>query len=203
MITSSNLPNITRVVEQFELELRRYDGKFIWAEINARAVNDDQGRTQQWHGSAEDITARKRAEEVLRDSREQLRALAAYLQSVREEERTRVAREVQGEVGQALAGLKTELAWLERKLTQGPGPASLSLVLERLKALPEAVAAMLATVEKITTELRPTVLDDLGLEVAIAWQVREFEERTGIKCVFDSPFWRLTFTACSRKATCH
>src|SRR5438876_4048008 len=186
MITSSNLPNITRVVEQFELELRRYDGKFIWAEINARAVNDDQGRTQQWHGSAEDITARKRAEEVLRDSREQLRALAAYLQSVREEERTRVAREVHGEVGQALAGLKTELAWLERKLTQGPGPASLSLVLERLKALPEAVAAMSATVEKITTELRPAVLDAQGLEAAIAWQVRDFEVRTGIRCVFES-----------------
>ena len=173
-------------IEQFELELRRYDGKLIWTEINARAVNDDRGRTQHWHGSAEDITARKRAEEVLRDSREQLRALAAYLQSVREKERTRVARKVQGEVGQALAGLKTELAWLEGKLTQGLGPASLSLVLERLKALPEAVAAMLATVERITTELRPTVLDDLGLEAAIAWQIREFEQRTGIKCIFDS-----------------
>jgi len=174
------------VVEQFELELRRYDGKLIWTEINARAVNDNQGRTQHWDGSAEDITVRKRAEEVLRDSREELRALAAYLQSVREEERTRVAREMHGEVGQALAGLKTELASLERKLIQGSGPASLSLVLERLKGLPEAVAAMLVTVEKITTELRPTVLDDRGLEAAIAWQVREFEERTGIKCAFDS-----------------
>jgi PAS domain S-box-containing protein len=174
------------VVEQFELELRRYDGRLIWTEINARAVSDHQGRTQHWDGSAEDITDRKRAEEVLRDSREQLRALAAYLQSVREEERTRVAREVHGEVGQALAGVKTELAWLERKLTQGPGPASLSLVLDRLKALPGAVAATLATVEKIATELRPTVLDALGLEAAIAWQVREFEERTGIKCVFES-----------------
>ena len=92
------------VVEQFELELRRYDGKLIWTEINARAVNDEQGRTRHWDGSAEDITARKRAEAVLRDSREQLGALAAYLQSVREEERTRVAREVQGEVGHALAG---------------------------------------------------------------------------------------------------
>ena len=144
------------VVERLELELRRYDGKLIWTEINARAVNDNQGRTQHWDGSAEDITVRKRAEEVLRDSREELRALAAYLQSVREEERTRVAREMHGEVGQALAGLKTELASLERKLIQGSGPASLSLVLERLKGLPEAVAAMLVTVEKITTELRPT-----------------------------------------------
>ena len=173
-------------IEQFELELRRYDGKLIWTEINARAVSDHQGRTQHWDGSAEDITDRKRAEEALRDSREELRALAAYLQSVREEERTRVAREVHGEVGQALAGLKTELAWLERKLTQGPGPASLSLVLERLKALPEAVAAMSATVEKITTELRPAVLDAQGLEAAIAWQVRDFEVRTGIRCVFES-----------------
>jgi PAS domain S-box-containing protein len=174
------------VVEQFELELRRYDTSLIWAEINARAVKDEQGRIQHWDGSAEDITARKRAEEVLRDSREQLRALAVYLQSVREEERTRVAREVHGDVGQALAGLKSELAWLERKLTQGPGPTSLALVLERLKALPDAVAAMVATVEKIAAELRPAVLDESGLEAAIAWQVREFEARTGIKCIFDS-----------------
>jgi len=174
------------VVERFELELRGDHGKLIWAEINARAVTDERGHTLRWEGSAEDVAARKQAEEVLRDSREQLRALAAYLQSVREEERTRVAREVSGEVGQALSGLKTELALLERRLTQGPGPASLSLALERLKTLPEAVSAMLQTVEKITTELRPTVLDESGLEAAIAWQAREFERRTGIKCVVDS-----------------
>jgi two-component system sensor histidine kinase UhpB len=66
------------------------NGKLIWAEINARAVTDERGHTLRWEGSAEDVAARKQAEEVLRDSREQLRALAAYLQSGREEERTRV-----------------------------------------------------------------------------------------------------------------
>jgi PAS domain S-box-containing protein len=174
------------VVEHFEVPLRRYDGRLTWVEINARAVNDEQHRTRFWEGSAEDITARKGAEELLRNSREQLRALAAYLQSVREEERTRIAAEVHNEVGRALAGLKTDLSWLERKLTGGAGPASLSIALERLKALPEAVDTMIDTVRKITTELRPTVLDNLGLEAAIEWQTREFEVQTGIKCEFDS-----------------
>src|SRR5256885_6183944 len=117
------------VVERFELRLRRCDGKFIWVEINARAVKDVQGRSRHREGSAEDITARKRAEEKLRDSREQLRALIAYQQSVREEERSRPARGVQHEVDQALAALKLDLAWGERRLTGRAGPSSLSSAL--------------------------------------------------------------------------
>src|SRR5213076_446161 len=115
----------------------RKDGTRFQANVIITALRDDQGRLVGLAQVTRDITGMKQAEKQLKDSREELRALAAYLQSVREEERTRIAREVHGEVGQALAGLKTELAWLERKLTQGPGPASLSLVLERLKALPE------------------------------------------------------------------
>jgi len=174
------------VVERFELRLRRCDGKPIWVEINARAVKDEQGRTRHREGSAEDITARKRAEERLRDSREQLRSLIAYQQSVREEERSRLARGVQHEVDQALAALKLDLAWVERRLTGGAGPSSLSSALERLEKLPEAVDAIMDTIRKIASELRPPVLDESGLEAAIEWQTREFEGRTGIKCQFDS-----------------
>ncbi len=174
------------VVEQFELRLRRCDGKIIWVEINARAVKDERGRTRHREGSAEDITARKRAEERLRDSREQLRALAAYLQSVREEERTRLAREMHDEVDQALAALQADLSSVESKLTEGTSPSSLSSALERLKTLPDAVNAIMAAIRRMVTELRPPVLDDLGLEAAIEWQIRQFEERTGIKCEWDS-----------------
>jgi len=174
------------VVERFELRLRRYDGKLIWTEINARAVKDERGRTRHREGSAEDITSRKRAEEKQRNSREQLRALAAYQQSVREEERTRLSREVHNEVGQALAALKTDLFSLEKTLTEGASPASLDSALERLKGLPGAVDGIMSTIRRIATELRPPVLDDLGLEAAIEWQIEEFQERTGIPCEFDS-----------------
>src|SRR5438477_2256150 len=166
------------VVEQFELRLRRCDGKIIWVEINARAVKDERGRTRHREGSAEDITARKRAEERLRDSREQLRALAAYLQSVREEERTRLAREMHDELGQALTALKMDLAWLEKKMAEAHNTGALRPLQDKTKSLPVSVDQIISVVRKIATELRPPVLDELGLEAAIEWQIREFEKRT-------------------------
>src|SRR2546427_4335094 len=82
------------------------------------ALRDDQGRLLGFAQVTRDITGLKQAEKELTDSREQLRALAAYLQSVREEERTRIAREVHDELGQALTGLKMDLAWLEKQLAE-------------------------------------------------------------------------------------
>ncbi len=141
-------------------------------------------------GFVRDITERKRAEKQMRDSREQLRALAAYLQSVREEERARIAREVHDELGQTLTGLKVDLTWLERKMTEVGGAGELPQCEERLRELPGRVDAIIGTVRKIATELRPPVLDDLGLEAAIEWQIQEFEKRTGITCRFHSSLKR-------------
>ena len=135
-------------------------------------------------GFVRDITDRKRAETQLRDSREQLRALAAYLQSVREEERTRIARQVHDELGQTLTVLKMDLAWLDQRMAGVSDSDDLKQFEEKLKELPGHVDAIIATVRKIATELRPPVLDDLGLEAAVEWQIREFEKRTGIKCRF-------------------
>ena len=176
----------TAILERVELQLRRRDGKLIWVEINARAVQGENGRPQYCEGSAENITTRKRAEAQLRDSREQLRALAAHLQSVREEERTRLARQVQQRLGQALDDLKLKLDLLHQTISGRANPASLASIRRQLKTLPETVDPLIAAVRKIKTELRPAVLDDLGLEAAIQWQVHEFEARTGIKCEFNS-----------------
>src|SRR2546423_2441531 len=93
----------------------RKDGSRFQANVISPAVRDDQGRLLGFAQVTRDITGLKQAEKQLKDSREQLRALAAYLQSVREEERTRIAREVHDELGQALTGLKMDLAWLEKK----------------------------------------------------------------------------------------
>jgi len=171
-------------VRGFEAQFRRSDGKAIWAEVNVRAIRDARKRVQSCEGSLEDITARKRSEKQLKDSREQLRALAAYLQSVREEERTRIAREVHDELGQALTGLKMDIAWMEKKIIEASHKEDVGQFEEKLRELPGRVDAIIGAVRRIATDLRPPVLDDLGLVAAIEWQMQEFERRTGIKCEF-------------------
>jgi PAS domain S-box-containing protein len=164
----------------------RKDGSRFQANVIITALRDGQGRLLGFAQVTRDITGLKQAEKELTDSREQLRALAAYLQSIREEERTRIAREVHDELGQALTGLKMDLAWVDKKLAEaGPGP-SLRTVRQKSRQMPEVVDEIIATVRKIATELRPGVLDDLGLEAAIEWQLQDFQKRTGIKCELTS-----------------
>src|SRR5262249_42336417 len=112
--------------------------------------------------------------------------LAAHLQSVREEERSRIAREVHDELGQALTGLKMDLAWLEKRNAESRSTDDLDQIQEKLKELPGQVDAIIATVRQIAAELRPPVLDALGLEAAIEWQTQDFEKRSGISCRFQS-----------------
>lgn len=120
---------------------------------------------------------RRRAQEQLRESHEQLRALSVYLQHVREEERTRIAREVHDELGQALTSCKLDLSLLANKL-----PANLRPLKDKAKALSSHIDATIQTVRRIATELRPGILDHLGLIAALEWQANEFQTRTGIKC---------------------
>jgi len=87
-------------------------------------------------------------------------------------------------LGQTLTVLKMDLAWLNKRMAEVSDSDELQQFEEKLKELPGHVDAIIATVRKIATELRPPVLDDLGLEAAVEWQVREFEKRTGIKCQF-------------------
>jgi PAS domain S-box-containing protein len=120
-----------------------------------------------------EISNQKRTEEMLRTSGEQMRDFAARLEAVREEERTRVAREIHDELGQALTGLKLDLSWLYKKSTNGNR--------KKMKAMIAQVDETIDRVRTISSQLRPPILDDLGLVAAIDWQVREFRKRTGIK----------------------
>lgn len=133
-------------------------------------------------GALERIQAR----EELRESREQLRALAAHLQSVREEERKRIAREIHDELGQSLTGFKMDLAWMRNRL-QGSddGPALRQLLLDKIKAMGTLLDQLAGLMRKLCTDLRPGVLDDLGLPAAVEWQAREYQNRTGIECHLD------------------
>jgi signal transduction histidine kinase len=127
------------------------------------------------------ITERKQTEAQLNRSFGQLRALAARLQSVREEERTKVAREIHDELGQALTAIKIELTSL---LFEWPSREKPS---KRVASITRLVDQTIQSVRKISTELRPGILDALGLVAAVEWAAEEFETRTGIRCRVDLP----------------
>jgi signal transduction histidine kinase len=122
---------------------------------------------------------RKHALEQLRQSHEQLRALSVYLQHVREEERMRISRAVHDELGQALTGLKIDLSWLSHRL-----PSQANSLIEKARKMSSHIDETIQTVRRISTELRPGILDHLGLVAAIDWQASEFQTRTGIQCRF-------------------
>jgi PAS domain S-box-containing protein len=128
-----------------------------------------------------DITDRKQAEEQLRTSREQLRELSLHLESTREEERTNVAREIHDDLGQILTGLKIDLSWLTKRVGKEQ-----ELLLEKMKTMNELVDIAIQRVKKISGELRPGALDDLGIAAALEWQASEFKKLTEIECEFSS-----------------
>jgi PAS domain S-box-containing protein len=134
-----------------------------------------------------DINKRKQAEERLTTSREQLRNLAARLQDVREEERTLIAREVHDELGQAMTGLKMDLSWLSSRVSEACEEVARARLMEKIGSMSKLIDATIQSVRKISTELRPGVLDDLGLVAAIEWQAQEFQARTGIACELTLP----------------
>lgn len=127
-----------------------------------------------------DITARREAEQQLRRSHRQLRELSASLQAVREEERTRIARELHDELGQHLTGLKMDLSWMRPRLRDDQ--TALSTKIDGMKSL---IDSTVSSMRRIASELRPLVLDDLGLSAAVEWLVQDFIKRTGIEVRMD------------------
>jgi two-component system sensor histidine kinase UhpB len=162
--------------------LRTRNGTAIPIEWSVAPIRDEQGAVIGRVLIFRDITERERAEAGLKQSREQLRSLAAHLQDVREEERTRIAREVHDELGQMITGLKMDLSWMEKRLpTIADQPAREPLAV-KARAMSGLLDHMVKTVRKIASELRPGVLDDLGLAPALEWQARDWQARTGIEC---------------------
>ena len=126
-----------------------------------------------------ELAERALTEQRLRTSQENLRALAGHLQSVREEERIHIAREIHDELGQALTGLKFDLASFARNFeSDAARPRA-----EKQHALGIAIDRIINSVRRIASGLRPEVLDEIGLAAAFEWQAREFQRRTGIRCL--------------------
>ncbi len=155
---------------------------------NGSAIRDQSGEILMAVLSSADITERIRTEEALRRSekmalqREQFQALAERLRRAREEERTRVARDLHDQIGQILTAIKLDLAWMSRRL-----PKANDEFQGRMKGAIGLINEGVASIRTICTGLRPGVLDDLGLAAAIEWQANEFASRTGIDCAVTVP----------------
>jgi len=142
---------------------------------------DASGKIIRLFGTAQNITAQKRAEVEMKASYQRLQELTCHLQQVREEERTRIAREIHDELGQQLTFLKMETSWIGRNMA-----AKDKVIQEKLFAMTSLIDETVKTVRRISSELRPGILDDLGLLAALEWHAQEFEKRTGIASHFFS-----------------
>jgi PAS domain S-box-containing protein len=128
-----------------------------------------------------DISRTKDAQNLLRQSEEDLRDLASSLQNVREEERAAIAREIHDELGQQLTAIKLDVSWLDRKI------AGDIVIKDRITGVLAMLTEMIQSIRRISTQLRPSILDDLGLLEALKWLARDFQKRTGIRIELDCP----------------
>jgi signal transduction histidine kinase len=108
---------------------------------------------------------------------ERLRNLTMHIQSISEQERTRIAREIHDELGQALTSMKMDTFWLKKKMPEDQG-----VLREKIDSMANLISDTISTVQRISSELRPRLLDDLGLQAAMEWHAKDFQERTGIAC---------------------
>jgi signal transduction histidine kinase len=164
-------------------------------DITSSPLRDSSGRIISAIAIIRDITERKKAEEVLRRSHEeleilveertaeltmmneQLRNLSAHTQNARENERAMIAREIHDDLGQSLTALKIDLSLLRKRL-----PGDRKQAIEKAESMAGLIEAAIQSVKRISMDLRPGILDHLGLTAAIEWQTGEFEKRTGIQC---------------------
>lgn len=170
-----------RIAEGFQVFGRRKDGSEFPAEASISKLTVRNGTIFTvifW-----DITERKKAEEELKQSREQLRSLAARLQQVREEERASLARAIHDELSGALTALKMELSLVPSRVTQ----ELQQLLTQNTSSISEHIVSTLERVRTIASELRPAVLDHLGLIAAIEWESQQFQHRSGVQCETSLP----------------
>lgn len=153
------------------------DGTEFPVNLISSSILNQQGQSVGMVTVCEDITERKHNEEALKKSREELRNLSEYLQTIREDERTNIAREIHDELGQTLTGLQMDLFWLKGKLTDTQAPLS-----RKIDDMSATVANTIETVQRISSDLRPGILDTLGLDAAVEWYASQFQERTGVEC---------------------
>jgi len=168
-------------LDRVEMIVRnRRHPKGIVLSVNARPIRDAKRRLLGGIATLRDITPRKEVERELLESRLRLRGLLARIESAREEEQLRIAREIHDELGQTLTALKFDASLLARKLKDGKPPRAL---VSHVRSMLQLIDSGIHSVQTISAELRPAALEDVGLLDAICLQVKEFQNRTGIASV--------------------
>ena len=163
-----------------EIALNRKDGQKVFTILSPRPIFDIKGQIRGSIAVLTDITDRRKVENELRRSQEELRSLSYHLERVREKESKRIAGEIHDELGQQLTSLKLDLSWLTERVISGDKDAP--AIFDKIKAMSDLIDQTIQTVQKISAELRPGLLDDLGLLPAIEWLSQDFQNRTKIKC---------------------
>jgi PAS domain S-box-containing protein len=164
----------------YELELLKKDRRPIPVEISAHLFKFENKPTVL--SIARNLTNRRKSEKQIHKSSKLLRDLSSRLQDIREEERTMIAREIHDELGQNLTVLKMQISLLSNKLLENQDHLK-----DKLLSAANLIDQTVESVQRISSKLRPGILDELGLIPAIEWQSQEFEERTGIKCNYTLP----------------
>ena len=167
-----------------EASLRHQNGSVRWMECHVTSLLDVQG-IDAIVINVHDITERKMAGEKLAKSEDDLRALSTHLQSIREEERTSISREIHDELGQLLTVLKMDLVLLERGLEVRLQDDLRSGLHANIEGMSGMIDDIIQAIRRISTELRPQILDELGLRDAMEWEMESFEARTRIQCTMD------------------
>ncbi|WP_162945003.1 PAS domain S-box protein [Flavisolibacter nicotianae] len=178
---SDEIARILAENKQFRerMYLRKKDGTDLLFDVQAAEVVFE-GKTV-YLTSTHDITELAKAEEALLQTNKQLRELTIHLQDIREKERKHIAREIHDELGQQLTALKLELSWIAKKMT-----TQQEAIVTKIKSSLDVINGTIHTVRRLATELRPAMLDELGLAEAIRWQINEFSKRTAIEVDFDT-----------------
>lgn len=158
------------------------DGKVIYCEWYNSVLRDEEGSTITILSLIHNVTERKKTEDNLQQSYEEIKRLTEHLHKIREEERTRIAREIHDELGQQLTVLRMDVSWLTKRL-KGTDEATN----DKLEDLGELLDSTVQSVRRISYELRPILLDEFGLVAAMEWHLKEFEKRSGIKTYFRLP----------------
>ena len=150
-------------------------------------ILDKMGEVEFLVFTLKDVTQQKRAIDEIKSSHKQLRTLYAHLQKAREEERARIAREIHDSIGQGLTGLKMDLSLLENELAQQEDLSEREKLYGKIQTMYTLLDDMIQSVRDVSAQLRPLILDSLGLVTAIEWQAEEFQKKTGLTCEYILP----------------
>ena len=159
------------------------DGSIKYILGIGEVIKDASGKPIGLKGTGQDITEHKQAEAVLNERTTQLRELSTHLQKIREDERTKIAREIHDELGQQLTGLKMDISWLRKKI----GPDNMAIN-DKFDDAISLIDSSIKSIRLIASELRPSIIDDLGLNAAFEWQIRDFSKRMNIEVQYQNDF---------------